>query len=385
MNCAIGLDIGGTNIKGLAVTPEGKVLAEVVLPTGGPGGEKQRCYNSPSPQPSPPGRGRIVVRPLTNWDQRSSTRSGVPKLEWTENVRRAVRQLQRAGHRSVTWIGIAAPGLPAKDQRSIAFMPGRLPGLEGLIWEEFLKVPHPVPVLNDAQAALLGEVWRGAACRSTNALLLTLGTGVGGAAMVDGRLLRGHLGRAGHFGHVSLSPTGPLDIVNAPGSLEDAIGDCTVRKRSDGRFGSTLALVAAARRGDAQARRVWLASVQALAAAIASLINVLDPERVILGGGIAQAGAALLRPLKGFLDQFEWRPGGARVRIVQAQLAERAGAFGAAWNAMHFNPESPRVTKDWGGDGSSPGRNRKAETSGDEPSPPPRLPLFEPTLHDTSA
>jgi glucokinase len=176
-----------------------------------------------------------------------------------------------------------------------------------------------------------------------------------------------------------------LDIVNAPGSLEDAIGDCTVKKRSGGRFGSTLALVAAARRGDAQARRVWLASVQALAAAIASLVNVLDPEKVILGGGIAQAGAALLRPLKGFLNQFEWRPGGARVRLVQAQLAERAGAFGAAWNAIHFEPDGPRAIHDWGGDGSSPRPNRRAARTGDEPSPPRRLPLLEPILHRTSA
>src|SRR5436309_3687247 len=149
MNCAIGLDLGGTNIKGLAVTPEGRVLAEMVTSTG--------C-----------------------------------RSDWTENARHVVEELQRNAKSHASWIGIAAPGLPAKDQRSIAFMPGRLPGLEGLVWRDFLKVQHPVPVLNDAQAALLGEVWHGAARRSTNALLLTLGTGVGGAALVDGRLLRGH-------------------------------------------------------------------------------------------------------------------------------------------------------------------------------------------------
>jgi glucokinase len=232
--------------------------------------------------------------------------------------------------------------LPARDQRSIAFMPGRLPGLEGLVWEEFLGVAHPVPVLNDAQAALLGEVWRGAARRTRNALLLTLGTGVGGAAMVDGHLLRGHTGRAGHFGHISLNPAGPLDIVNTPGSLEDQIGDCTVKQRSNGRFDSTAALVAAVRRGDAEGLRIWRRSIEALAAAIASLINVLDPEKIILGGGIAQAGAALLRPLQDCLDKFEWRPAGARVPLLRAQLGERAGAFGAAWNALHCGHVSSR-------------------------------------------
>jgi glucokinase len=77
--------------------------------------------------------------------------------------------------------------------------------------------------------------------------------------------------------------------------------------------------------------------VRALAAGITSLINALDPEVVILGGGIIQAGAALLDPLSKFLDQFEWRPGGSRARMVRARLGGRAGAFGAAWQAMQSN------------------------------------------------
>jgi glucokinase len=234
------------------------------------------------------------------------------------------------------WIGLAAPGLAAANQSSIAFMPGRLPGLEGLVWQKFLKFAQPVPVLNDAHAALLGEVWRGAARRAQNAILLTLGTGVGGAALVDGRLLRGHIGRAGHHGHLSLDPTGPPDVARTPGSLEDAIGNCTVKARSGGRFSSTKNLVAASNAGDAEAQRVWTRSVQALAAGVASLINVLDPEVVVIGGGIARAKAALFGPLEKFLADFEWRPGGHRARIAAAKLGDRAGAFGAAWNAIQF-------------------------------------------------
>jgi glucokinase len=153
--------------------------------------------------------------------------------------------------------------------------------------------------------------------------------------VVDGVLLRGHLGRAGHLGHISLDPAGAPDIVNTPGSLEDAIGDATVLERSDGRYASTRDLVAAASRGDPHARAVWTQSVQALGAGIASLINVLDPEVVVIGGGIAKAGPRLFRPLAMFLKQFEWRPGGHHARIVPALLGERAGAFGAAWNAMN--------------------------------------------------
>lgn len=296
MNYAIGLDIGGTNIKALAVTPGGRVLAQTVVPTGDTGG-----------------RG------------------------WQLNVRRAKDEVQRIVKQPPSWIGLAAPGLAAANQSSIAFMPGRLPGLEGLVWQKFLKVSHPVPVLNDAHAALLGEVWRGAARQAQNAILLTLGTGVGGAALVDGGLLRGHIGRAGHLGHISLDPAGAPDIARTPGSLEDAIGDCTVRTRSSGRFASTAKLVAASNAGDPDAQKVWRASVQALAAGLASLINVLDPEVVVIGGGIAQAGDALFRPVKKYLNEFEWQPGGKKVRVVPAKLGDRAGAFGAAWNAIHFS------------------------------------------------
>src|SRR5436190_1000036 len=82
-----------------------------------------------------------------------------------------------------------------------------------------------------------------------NVRLLTLGTGVGGAAMVDGRLLRGHLGQAAHLGHTTLDPEGPPDCVGTPGSLEVAIGNCTIQERSRGRFQTTHDLIAAHRKG----------------------------------------------------------------------------------------------------------------------------------------
>ncbi len=295
MKYALGIDIGGTNIQGLAVTPSGRVLADVTTAT---------CDSGNS--------------------------------DWIANVQRVKDQVCQTLKGTPAWIGLAAPGLAAKDQRSISCMPGRLPGLEGLVWRKFFKTTSPLPVINDAHAALLGEVWLGAARGTRDAVLLALGTGVGGAALVDGRLLRGHIGRAGHFGHVSLDPAGSRDICGTPGSLEDAIGECTIKTRTQGQFPSTQALVAASKKNDRDAQRIWLKSVQDLAAAIASLINVLDPEVVVIGGGIAKAGSALFRPLKHYLARFEWRPGGSRVRVVPAKLGDSASAFGAAWNAIHF-------------------------------------------------
>jgi glucokinase len=289
----IGIDLGGTQMKAVGVTPAGKLLAEVTVPTGDAG-------------------------------------DGA----WAARLRYSVEQIEsNLGSRAVG-IGVAAPGLPSKTGNAISYMPGRMSGLENLVWGRYLRCRRLVPVLNDAKAALLGETWLGAARAATNVVLLTLGTGVGGAAMVDGHPLRGHLGRAGHLGHISLDPKGALDVTQTPGSLEDAIGDCTIKARSQGRFVSTLALVRASEGGDGEAGRIWLASVQALAAAVSSLINILDPQVVVIGGGIAKAGPALFKPLATFLDRFEWRPGGHKVRIVRAKLGDRAGAFGAAWAAV---------------------------------------------------
>src|SRR5213595_1893623 len=293
MNYALGIDLGGSSIKAIAVTPEGELLS----------------------------RHNLEFDPAKN-------------MEWAEKIRALVRHLQHECGDPADGIGLSAPGLAAADGRSIACMPERLQGLEGLDWAKFLSAPGMVPVLNDAHAALLGEAWVDAARGFENVIMLTLGTGVGGAAMVDGRLLRGHIGRAGDLGHASLDPDGPPDCAGTPGSLEVSIGNCTIQERTGGRFHATHELIAVHLKGDAEASAIWLKSVKALAAGVCSFINILDPEAVIVGGGIARAGSALFGPLQRFLERMEWRPGGHRARILPAQLGELAGAFGAAHNSL---------------------------------------------------
>ncbi len=284
----IGVDIGGTQIKLAAFSADGALL------------DKWTRETNDAPDHGTPPKLALTVREM----------------------------IQKTGGRPDR-IGIAAPGLAAVDGFSISHMPGRLHGLEGFDWGGFFDVP--VRALNDAHAALLGETWQGAARGLRHGILLTLGTGVGGAILSDGRLLKGALGRAGHLGHVCLNPNGKPDIVNTPGSLEDAIGESTLGKRSGGRFATTKELVAAFDRKDPKAGEIWLTSIHALGCAISSFINILDCEAVVIGGGIACAGPALFEPLAAVLDKTEWRPAGHLARIIPAQLGEWAGAYGAAF------------------------------------------------------
>jgi glucokinase len=299
MRYGIGVDLGGTNIKIVAVSEEGQIL------------ERSTCET----QTDSPG-------------------------SWVETIRQRIKEIEKTRAESARWIGLAAPGLAARDSLSVASMPGKLRGLEGLDWTDSLQTSHPVPVLNDAHAALLGEAWIGAAVGYRNAVLLTLGTGVGGALLAEGRLFKGHIGRAGHLGHISLNPDGPPDIVGTPGSLEQTIGNSTLADRSAGRFTSTRRLVEAHLNGDEKATDVWLRSVYNLAAGITSIINAVDPEVIIIGGGIAQAGPTLFDPLERFLEKMEWRPQGQRVRLIPAALGDFAGTLGAAYYAMNWSAEN---------------------------------------------
>ncbi|MBA2705222.1 MAG: ROK family protein [Blastocatellia bacterium] len=299
MSYAIGVDLGGTNIKIAVVSHDGEVL------------EYSTCETADDATGS-----------------------------WAEMIKQKIGGVQNQRGEPASHIGLAAPGLAARDGLSIANMQGRLQGLEGLVWTDFLRTPRAVLVLNDAHAALLGEVWKGAAAGFSNVVLLTLGTGVGGAILADGRLVKGHIGRAGHLGHICLNPDGPPDIVGTPGSLEEMIGNCTLIARSGGRFTSTRQLVEAHLAGDSQATDIWLRSVYHLAVGITSIINAFDPEVIILGGGIARAGSALFGQLSRFMEQVEWRPLGHRVPIIPAALSDQAGALGAVYHAFRGNEET---------------------------------------------
>jgi len=287
---AIGIDLGGTRIKGVVIDKAGNILHQLYTPTND-------------------GDGAV----------------------WKNVVGETAKELRKKSN-GKTVIGISAPGLPNNDNTAIAFMPGRMQGLENFNWSEFLN--QESYILNDAVAAMMAEAKFGAAKSKKHVVMLTLGTGVGGAILIDGKPYQGAFNKAGHVGHMVIDDEGDPDVTGMPGSLEECIGNCTIEKRSKGKFKSTHELLEAYRNKDEFAKQIWLRSVKQLAMGLASLTNILSPEIIVLGGGITEAGDDLFRPLNNYMGKFEWRAGGNKVEIVKAIHGDLAGAIGAACFAM---------------------------------------------------
>jgi len=289
MKATIGIDLGGTNIKGILLGETGEILLEHYI--------------------------------ATNDD---------PDGKWRGNVLEMVRYLKNANNNQVDAIGLSCPGLANEENTCITHLPNRLAGLEHFIWEDYLGAK--AFVINDAHAAIMAESKLGVLQGYKNAVLLTLGTGVGGGILIDGNLYQGLNQMAGHFGHTTIDAyDNEPSILGMPGSLEHALGNYSVRRRSGGRFKSTHEIINAYLENDPFATWLWLDSVRKLAIAIASLANSLSPEVVVLAGGITKAGDALFKPLQAFLEIYEFRPyGNEKTLVKQAKFRDLSGAIGAA-------------------------------------------------------
>jgi len=294
---SIGIDLGCTNIKGVLVDQSGTVLLE----------HKAQTHEH---------------------DDR----------HWKQAVVEMISLLESKAAKKVLHVGLAAPGLANADNSCIAFMPGRLPGLENFDWSTIAA--RRVHVLNDGHAALMAEAAFGAAKDVQHAVLFSLGTGVGGAVLINGKLFQGSFQMAGHFGHMTVDAHAvSRDVTNMVGSIEDAIGNVSLQARTYGRYATTDDLVNDYLGGNVLATWWWLSAVQKLAATVASTINALSPEVVILSGGVTQARDALLKPLQSFMDLYEWRPASRKTEIRLAHFSDLAGAIGAAGFALSKNNE----------------------------------------------
>jgi glucokinase len=207
----------------------------------------------------------------------------------------------------------------------------------------------PVRIENDANAAALAEHRLGAGRGTSHMVMLTLGTGIGGGLILGGELYRGSVGAAGELGHITLDLDGPPCQGTCPGlghlealasgtaadvlvaaiaarSPEGDLGRAAAEGRSvDARLAVDLAL-----RGPGDARTALASVGETLGVGIASLVNVFNPELVVLGGGFARAGDLLFEPARRVVAERALEPARDVVRIVPAQLGVEAGLVGAA-------------------------------------------------------
>jgi glucokinase len=205
---------------------------------------------------------------------------------------------------------------------------------------------------NDANAMAVGEMIHGAGRGRRNFVCLTLGTGVGGAIVIDGAVYRGVRGLAGEIGHLTLDLDGPTCACGAAGCLEKFVGNRFLVGRAvelawgqidDGR-GKILVEMAdnraenvtakmlseAAEKGDTVALEVWKEAGRRLGASLAGLVNLLNPECFIIGGGVAEAGDVLFVPMREEMESIAMNKLGYSTPLMRAELGEDAGLIGAA-------------------------------------------------------
>jgi glucokinase len=247
-------------------------------------------------------------------------------------------------------VGVGCKGLIDPDSTRIESLRGLLHFLQGLCISDLIGLPLDVPVFadNDARVALAGEMVWGAARDRMNVLMLTLGNGVGGAAVVNGQMLRGHSGMAGNVGHLTIEPHGAVCSCGNRGCLETVFSARAIESearaavwrgcdsvltrlfREQPQLASCRTVFQAASEGDEVACTIVSDAIYRLAAALAGLLHLFDPEVVILGGQVADAGAHLLDPLR----EEVWRRSrglvGREVPIVEQEVSDKSGIVGAA-------------------------------------------------------
>jgi glucokinase len=255
-------------------------------------------------------------------------------------------------------VGVGCKGIIDPDSTRIEAITGSMHFLQGQLISDMVGLPVEVPVFadNDARVALAGEMVWGAARGHEDVLMLTLGNGVGGAAVINGRLLRGHSGVAGQMGHLTVEPDGALCACGNRGCLEtvfsaraiEAEAQAAVHRGCDSvltrlfreqpQLATCRTVFGAAREADAVARSIVSRAIFKLGAAMAGLLHLFDPEIVILGGSVADAGADLLIPLQEEVWARTRGLLGREVPIVEQMVADKSGIVGAAGLVMARRP-----------------------------------------------
>lgn len=311
----VGIDLGGTNIKFGIVKTTGEVVHKLSIPTEGQTGP-----------------------------------SGVIK-RMCDGTLEVIRQAGLCKERILA-VGIGAPGAMS-HKLGLIIAPPNLPGWKDVPLRDRITAGTGIPanLENDANAAAYGEFWAGGGKGTNDMVFFTLGTGIGGGVIIDGKLVRGYFDNGAELGHMIVVPNGRLCGCGQYGCVEayasahftavravEAIknGEKSVLKErlDKGLPVETPDVVKAAKAGDALAFRIWDETCRLLATACVNMQHFSNPQKILLGGGMIGAGDYLLEPVrKHFLD-MTWKAVKDYPDIEFATLGNDAGFIGAAGLAL---------------------------------------------------
>lgn len=309
MTAVLALDIGGTKLAAGVVADGGAVHGMVVEPT--------RRDEGPD----------VIIPRLFELGRRAMASASLPE--------------------SIGAVGISCGG-PLDAGRGVLVNPLHLPGwidvpIVALAEEAF---GLPAALENDATLAALAEQRHGAARDARSMIYLTISTGIGGGAVVDGELYRGAAGNGGEFGHITVVRGGRACLCGRRGCLEAYASGTSIGARADeliatGSLPTSLtapttaaAVSAAAEAGDVLAVAVWDETLELLGQAVTDFVNIFEPEVVVLGGGVTRSGARLLEPVRRIVRDTAMRPAAAAVRVELAALGDAVCVVGAGELAL---------------------------------------------------
>lgn len=293
---AIGLDLGGTNLRAAAITEDGKMLEKVAGSTD---------LNA--------GRDAVVADMCAAIDQ----------------VRDAWGRDDLAG------IGVGVPGFIIMEKGIVTDSPN-LPGFENFPMRDELsrRLNAPVILENDANAAALGEKWRGAGRASDDLVLLTLGTGIGGGIVHGGKVIHGFVGMAGELGHMTVNPTGNPCGCGNRGCLEKHASATAITAMAKlqglGDHLSAEAVYHLAAEGNDKARAIFVVMGEALGIAIANLVNAFNFRLYLLSGGVLGAWDYFYPALEAEVRRRSFVYRNTETKIAKAELGNEAGLYGTA-------------------------------------------------------
>ena len=319
-----GVDVGGTKIASAIFTPDGAMTARERVAIDSAGGDAAAAQ---------------VAERIAYLDAAARSAGGrlaavgicVPGIAYPETGR--------------VW----APNIPGWDQYPLV----------DLVWGHVPQVRVPIVLESDRSAYVAGEVWRGAAAGAKDVVFLAVGTGIGAGIISGGRLVRGHEAIAGAVGWFGLDPDFKPDYASMGCFEAEASGASVARNalaelargRPSSLSGAIEAVTAeavaeAARAGDALAREIVSSAVTFLAMGVANIVSVLNPETVVLGGGLFQAADLFLEPVRREFRRWAQPLAARTVRIELSALGEDAGLFGCgklAWDALKEGGHVPEV------------------------------------------